>query len=309
MRKRPQSSQDKHETKLSGSPDDDAPKRSPVAEVKAMRWSPAATLVLAGVMEGADAASLNSKDKESGQVVTKHGGKAFGASFVANAAQRNGLARWAFSRAMPLDDTVRLFDTLATLPKMEIFSVNQLDLEKEIRLKQLDKNKQCGRQQSGDKGNEGAEITNTEIMYLEWTPIELASKLLFDALHKNTIKLEQDTSVWDLASTEGIPMKLAVKTFWYNWRQMWFYRRRARESLPAYGADENAVWGIVNKHAEHHAWKNLFDYFVEKKAAYKDEDNSKIYLRSSPSAATCVGDRLQCKDALPLLEARPSLES
>ena len=109
-------------------------------------------MVMAGVMDGTSEVCDRSSNKESSSVVTKHAGKAFGACAAANAATRNGLARWALGRGILLDDTIRLFDCLAALPKVAIFSVNQLGLEKEVRFAQPEK---PSRKEGKDGAGEG----------------------------------------------------------------------------------------------------------------------------------------------------------
>ena len=83
-------------------------------------------------MDGTNAACEKCEDAERASVVTKHAGKTWGACAAANAAMRNGLARWALGRNFPLDNVIRLFYCLGALPKMEFFSINQLGLEQEI---------------------------------------------------------------------------------------------------------------------------------------------------------------------------------
>ena len=63
-------------------------------------------------------------------MVVKNAGQAFGAAAVSNLGIRNGVLRTALPGA-PLDDMVRTLDALASVPKTQIYSVNQMSLERE----------------------------------------------------------------------------------------------------------------------------------------------------------------------------------
>ena len=137
-----------------------------------MQFSPAGTMIMAGVLDGTNAACSKSSNMDSASVVTKHVGKAFGARAAANTALRNGLARWALGRDLPLDNFVRLFDCLGALPKIEFFSINQMGLEREIARSQ----KQFGKDSKSVLDESPSETPSA----LRLEPVDLAAKRFFD---------------------------------------------------------------------------------------------------------------------------------
>ena len=155
-------------------------------EVKAMEFNAAATLVLAAVNDGSGAACAGADDPEGTSIVAKHAGKAFGALATANVGQRNSLSRYVCGRGFPLDNRVRLMDCLAALPKMELFSVNQLACEEAIRAYGA-RARLPGRAAShtldGDDGKDPVGPQKTPI-HLE--PHDFAARRFFEALAQHT---------------------------------------------------------------------------------------------------------------------------
>lgn len=175
-------------------------------QVTCMHWSPSATLVLAGVMDGSGQACDKVGKCPGSSMVTKHAGKAFGAMATANVAMRNGLLRWAVGEKIPFDTSVRILDCLAAVPKMEMCSVNQWLVETLIMQK-------------------SASEKNAEIIP-DLSAVDFAARRLFDGLARDK---DKDQTLMQVASEAGIPLKVNQKTVWYNFRQLHFSRTRKRQ--------------------------------------------------------------------------------
>lgn len=184
-------------------------------QVPCMHWSPAATLVLAGVMDGSGQACDKAGRCPGSSMVTKHVGKAFGAMATANVAMRNGLLRWAVSAKIPFDTSVRILDCLAAVPKMEMCSVNQWLVETLLAQKSVSEKKQV----------ENADPPEAEVIP-DLSAIDFAARRLFDALAHEK---DKDQPLMQTASEAGMPLKVNQKTVWYNFRQLHFSRTRKRQ--------------------------------------------------------------------------------
>lgn len=184
-------------------------------QVTCMHWSPSATLVLAGVMDGSGQACEKAGKCPGSSMVTKHVGKAFGAMATANVAMRNGLLRWAVNEKIPFDTSVRILDCLAAVPKMEMCSVNQWLVETLIAQKSASEKKQV----------ENVEQPDVEIIP-DLSPVDFAARRLFDALAREK---DKDQTLMQTASEAGMPLKINQKTVWYNFRQLHFSRSRKRQ--------------------------------------------------------------------------------
>ena len=129
---------------------------TPNPEVARVKWSPTAAVILGGYMNGASKACGGVKTGSGVSMVTKHAGKTFGACAVANLAIRNGLLRLCVP-GTPMDDTVRTLDALASVPKTQVYSVNQMSIEHEMetddRKRPQDRNRQ---DKAGAKDTAGA---------------------------------------------------------------------------------------------------------------------------------------------------------
>ena len=75
---------------------------------------------------------LRPQDSLAASTITKHAGRAFGSICLSNFALRSGLLMWTLGGEVPPDATIRLQDSLAALPLCELYSINQIDLEKTI---------------------------------------------------------------------------------------------------------------------------------------------------------------------------------
>ena len=203
---------------------DDVPKQLPELSVREMQFSPAGTMIVAGVMDGTNAACNQSPNPESASVVTKHAGKALGACAAANTALRNGLARWAIGRDVPMDPRIRLFDCLGALPKIEIYSVNQMGLEHEILAQK------AGKKDGKDVAEKTSQNTIQPVPAACVSPIDIAVKRFCEGMHFNASKTAPHSNVWELAANAGIPFAVPSDNFWYNFRQHWFTKSRVKEA-------------------------------------------------------------------------------
>ena len=101
-------------------------------------WTAGAGSVLAGVCEGSGKACNKSGQASGVSCVRKHTGKFYGALALSNLAIRNGLLAYALSDVLPedwpnafiFDHKIRLLDAIAAMPRMELYSINQLHLER-----------------------------------------------------------------------------------------------------------------------------------------------------------------------------------
>ena len=241
-----------------------APERAASAmTVARMIWSPAATLVLAGVTDGS-AKACKARDNRSGSsVVTKHAGKAYGAIATANVAARNGLLRVALGAAAPMDATVRLLDALAAIPRMELCSVNQFLAEKHI----AHRRKSEKQHEEPAPSEQGDAIPDLE-------PIQFAARRLLDTLASHDPKPDE-TQLFARAETDGIPLKVNQKTVWYNYRQLHFSRSRKRqEGLLKYGGSQ-----VLNDHGTAAGWKSLLQSLVTHGVGKLSEDEKTVRIR------------------------------
>ena len=243
-----------------------APKqREPtIMAVPAMIWSPAATLVLAGVSDGSGKACTEKGNCAGSSVVTKHAGKAYGAIATANVAARNGLLRLALGANAPADASIRLLDALAAIPRMELCSVNQFLAEKHISMQRATVDKQ--------RADQKAPAEDEIIPDLQ--PIEFAGRRLLDGLaaHEPTA---EETELFSLAENPGIPYKINQKSVWYNFRQLHFSRTRKRqEGLLRYGGSQ-----VLNTFGTAAGWGELLDSLVERKVCQVSQDGKTALIR------------------------------
>ena len=130
--------------------------RKPRAKVKApalpktkptiteVSWTPGAGSVLAGISEGSGKAVNKCPGVPGSSAVRKHAGRLYGAIALSNLSLRNGLLAFALSGHLPdnwpdivpFDTKIRLLDAVAAVPRMELFSCNQLYLERLISAEQ-----------------------------------------------------------------------------------------------------------------------------------------------------------------------------
>ena len=270
-----------------------------------MRFGPAGTMILAGVQDGTNAACEQSNNGVVASIVTKHAGKAFGACANANAATRNGLARYAFGRDMVLDDVIRLFDCLASLPKMEIFSINQIGLENEINQMQAAKS---GRAKGADSGSEARAGSQAAAMTgPKLSALDLAAKRFFNGMYHNAMEVPGGMSIWEYVTHEGIPFAINQKTFWYAFRQHWLTKQRVREDLTMYNG-EGDVREAFKTHGAGPGWKKLLDHLVLMQAAERSNDSKVVYMRFSGRAHLYLRDVLLA-DGAESYEQIPSLQA
>ena len=245
----------------------DAP--ATVMHVQRVEWSNAATLVFAGVCDGANAACAVSPNGELNSVVTKHAGKAFAACSAANVAARNGLLRFALGRDAPVDNRIRLLDALTAVPKIQLFSANQLAAERAV--------------QEANGASKGAGRSASDVPLVAEPPLALsgmdfACRRLFDALAEDSTEVNfpgvpHRTKLWDVAITDGVPLKISGGTPWFNFRQMFFTRKRKDvPALQRYGGVANLV-----AHGAAPKWKCVLAHLVEQSAG-KLEDG-KVTIR------------------------------
>ena len=242
-----------------------------VPEINNITWDPAAGSVFAGLNEGAAAAMRKYQRRENqnrggegvsgsfNSTVTKHAGKAFGACCVGNLAIRNGLLRWAVPNA-PQDATIRMLDALAGLAKTELYGINQIRLDRLLRLHEQREARRYGTNE--DEGLEDAEghPGDTPEWLKSLTPAELALRKLIDAIG------ESHELHWEPATTDssGIPYKVSQGSCWFNFRQHNFSRKRIRmlEKFHHYGGIEN-----LNDHGCSTGWKAMLTKLVENSVA------------------------------------------
>ena len=129
---------------------------------------------------------------------------------------------WALDGQVPPDNAIRLQDALASLPLCELFSINQVDLEKSI---------------EEDAALPAAAGPSNSLPLQSSTDIELAMKRLCEGLISYTPTTGDD--LWALAADKGIPLAVARKSAWAAARQFLFSRKRKRDGeLAAYGGSE-----------------------------------------------------------------------
>ena len=170
---------------------------------------------------------------------------------------------------MPLDNIIRLFDCLGSLPKIEFFSINQLGLEREIHQKQA----------SPQSKSIGDVAQQSEPISLQ--PLDQAAMRFFEGMEKNALSTGRHEDIWVLAADEGIPFAVSSKNFWYNFRQHWFTRTRVKEDLSQYGEDRAKIDQNFAEHGARDGWRKLLDKFLDEQVAIPDEARSKVFLRSS----------------------------
>jgi hypothetical protein len=240
--------------------------------VSAMTWDGAAGCVLAGMSQGASAANNSQSGKVGVATVTKHSGKFYGAVAVSNAAIRNGLMRLALGRDVPLDTYIRLLDALAAIPRVELFGVNQFRLERLLAAKTQAETPKA----LGPAGDDAADVESLP----DLTSIEFAARRLFEGLVECKMPVDAavpaaENTAWHKAVTDGIPFAINLKTFWFNFRQLHFTRKRRR------CADLERYCGATNCNAFGDAagWKKLLNLLVDKRAAETSEDGKRVMLR------------------------------
>jgi len=119
------------------------PKTKPT--ITEVTWTPGAGSVLAGVSEGSGRAVNKCPGVPGSSAVREHAGHLYGAIALSNLSVRNGLLAFALSDHLPdnwpdlvpFDNQIRLLDAVASVPRMELFSCNQLHLERLITAEQL----------------------------------------------------------------------------------------------------------------------------------------------------------------------------
>lgn len=160
------------------------------------------------------------QDSKAASTIQKHAGRAFGAISLANLAVRNGLMMWALEMEVPLDKMVRLHDTLAALPLCEVYSINQVDLERTI------------------EAMAEAKVANEGLAPAAKLPeVAFAVKRLLTGLSSYTPTTGEN--LWELAASAGIPLTVQRKSPWGAARQMLFSRKRKRSpELAQFGGSE-----------------------------------------------------------------------
>ena len=167
-----------------------------------------------------------------------------------------------------MDDQIRLIDALTAIPKIQLFSNNQMAAAR-------------GAGWSGPVA--------------PLSDVDFACRRLFDALADDMWALpgtaeRPRTKVWDVAFADGIPMKINGGTVWYNFRQMFFTRKRKRGAdLLRYG---NLL--ILSAHGAADGWKKLLGHLVNKEAG--KIENGKVRIRVPTS----------CRDWLDSLKLAPA---
>lgn len=170
---------------------------------------------------GQRSGSKPQQDSKAASTITKHAGRAFGAIALANLAVRNGLLMWALDELVPPDCTIRLQDALAALPLCELYSINQIDLEKSIEA--------LAEVKPAPANPQSEEATLSEVA--------LAAKRLLDGL--KTYQPPNKENLWEEAVTKGIPLVVPRKSPWALARNFLFTRKRKREpELAEYGGSE-----------------------------------------------------------------------
>ena len=131
---------------------------------------------------------------------------------------------------MPPDATIRLQDSLAALPLCELYSINQIDLEKTI---EAHKDAEGAHSMGGELARPRAGGDHEEI--------DLASKRLLAGLL--TYKPPRSSSTaWEEATTTGIPKIVARNSMWSAVRQQLLARKRRRApELEEFGGSD-ATW-------------------------------------------------------------------
>ena len=165
---------------------------------------------------------------------------------------RNGLALWALGRNSPPDNVIRIFDCLGALPKMQFFSINQLDLEQEIELRRQKANSQ----EATDSNAKDGVVTT---MPLDLAAMDLAAKRFSDGMRANAINTPRHHSSWDLVSRASISCAIPLNTFWYNFRKHWFTQNCNREDLGEYGADSDTIIEVFKLQGSTIGWRALLD--------------------------------------------------
>ena len=102
-----------------------------------------------------------------------------GACAVANLACRNGILTYCLGPEAPVDDSVRLFDALTAVVKVELFSINQVHMEEFLEKKQAaeapDKSAAAKPKKDPEEG-------------VDLGPVERAVKRLMDTLQSYNYK-------------------------------------------------------------------------------------------------------------------------
>lgn len=245
-----------------------------VLEVPTMSWTATAGVVLAGVNDGANAALIDVPDAAGASVIIKHVGKVFGSTAVSNVACRNGLLRYALDAAVPLDPHIRSLDAFAALSKTELYTVNQLRIERLLAQRLAETSKGPSREEPGKV---------SEAPPSGLSPVDLAARRFFDALTDPSGPVDDDgQSAWSVAVGSGVPLAVNAHTIWYNFRQLFFSRKRKRcASLSKYGGIDN-----LNSHGGASGWRALLEQLVVEGVAVKTEDYKRILVQKSLRGST-----------------------
>ena len=259
-------------------------------EVSAVQWSPTAAVILAGYMNGAAEACGEVKSGPGVSIVTKHAGKSFGACAVANLGIRNGLLRLALPRA-PLDNSVRTLDALASVPKTQIYSINQMSVEREGEALAADTQSrprssrgESACSMSGSLDASGSNVDDRE-KEVKLEPEAYAIRRLFESLATSS-----EQARWEDATTTGIPLKMNVTDKdWLNYRATYFTRKRKRDvdSLRRYGGIEN-----LNEHGKAGKWQALLKLCAEKRLGSFNEGESNFIIKWSVDAGLYLKDKI-----------------
>lgn len=203
----------------------------------------------------------------------------FGSICLSNLAIRNGLLMYALNEEIPCDNTVRLHDALAALPRCELFSVNQLGLEQSIHTQSA---------KAAAASTEASKPANI----LALSNLDFAAKRFFTGLSSYTPPC--DTDLWKASKETGVAIAVNVKTAWYNFRQCMFGRKRRRDAdLAQFGGTE-----VLIQFGDKKGWSALLAHIEEKKAGTKSEDNKTLLLRYTKEGDAWMTEELKVPQAV-----------
>ena len=234
------------------------PKKMKPMTVAEMQWTELATMMLAGVHDGANAACRAAKNAVASTVISKHIGKLFGSFAATNTAVRNGLLRWATgSETIPMDSYIRTFDALAAIPAVQLCSVNQLRMERLLQ----------DRKEESKHGRHGKEdLDHSEEQVPKLSDLDFGCRRFFDALAASPEKRDGKL-LREMAQQLGIPYKVNGGSVWYNWRQLNFGRfRKKSEHLQKYGGSS-----LLTTYGKAQGWTSLLDHIVDRLGGEKKE--------------------------------------
>ena len=174
---------------------------------------------------------------------------------VANLACRNGILTYCLGPEAPVDDSVRLFDALTAVVKVELFSISQVHMEELLEKKQA--------AEAHDKSAAAKPKKDPEER-VDLAPVECAVKRLMDTLQSYNYK--DDLNAWEQAINIAMLMQVSAKTLWFNYRQLYLGRTRKRSSdLLPYGGAE-----VINKFGEAKHWKEMLQWLLDHDVAAVD---------------------------------------